>query len=259
MAYLDGWTRRACVIFQTTTGATKDAEFTIPASWDDFWDTIDTAGAQLRVTKADGVTGVTYQIGTKVSWSKANRLGNIEIEDLVFATGSAGVLWLYYGNATATDGAGSFTATTPTEIFVIVRRPTQPTITAAPAAPGELTPRIRLAKTTSDVRYIAWDITNELAPPVGTAYDGGKFEEPAALDFDVVQSGSPVGTMYTDANVYASEVDGRIYALTLIQAGTDANDYTAVLKVRTTIPDTANTIHRTLEYRALLSVNDPAE
>ena len=52
-------------------GASANYSVTIPSQLDDFWETVDASGAELRVTDADGVTVITYDLS---GFSKADAL-----------------------------------------------------------------------------------------------------------------------------------------------------------------------------------------
>jgi len=87
--------------------ASIDASVVLPVEWEAFWGAIDADGHELRVTDSNGRTAVTWKRG---NWTYASRLAQIDVNAWSPASDDATViLWLYWGNSGATDGAGTFT------------------------------------------------------------------------------------------------------------------------------------------------------
>ena len=73
----------------------------------------------------------------------------------------------------------------------------------------------------------------------------------------VTQGGAAQGAMVTVTRQRFVETPRGTFVRAFVQAGTDANDYTLELQLKTHVPD--ETAHRILEPRALLQVNDVSE
>ena len=98
MGWLDGWGKRIPIaVDNSTPSALNDVSVPIPEDWDDFWDTIDSSGFEIRVTEADGITAVTaYQWDSSPAFSKANKTGAIQIDGLTCHASDSGacLAWL---------------------------------------------------------------------------------------------------------------------------------------------------------------------
>lgn len=257
MAWLEGWGKRFPIsVYNSGSAGPYDVTTTIPASLDDFWDTIDSSGNEIRVTRADGVTAATYQWD---SFTLSTRTGTLSVNATTLGAANVTVLWVYYDNAGAASGAGSFTpaaAKTP----VIAQAPAGGLVLVArPELPGATAPAQRVSKSTGAGVFLWWELV-DLLPPIGRkAWDAPRLEEPAYLTWTIEQAGSPVGAMLSASTTHLVEVDGKTYVAVYAQAGTTANDYTGILTVSTVLPGTSHTVHRVIEARCLIQVLDPDE
>jgi hypothetical protein len=172
MAWLTGWKRRVAVTLNMGAKAgagTTDAEVVLDSTWDEFWGLIDTDGDEIRITKADGTTALTYQwkAGT---FSKANKTGTIEIDNAPHTVApSVTLIWLYYDQSGAASGAGVFVAAAPVSGYIDLLVPAQ-VVRAERQRPGQTTPTTTIAGTEASILSVCFDLRDMLRPRV-SAHD----------------------------------------------------------------------------------------
>lgn len=234
-------------------GASADYAITVPADHP-IWDTIDASGAEIRVTDADGQTVLTYQWS---GFSLANRTGTIQIDNFTAGTGIEQV-WLYWGMAGASSGAGSFVASAPRSGYIEMGEPGAVRIVPVAERPGATTPERVVTKLSSDSIWIWFDILPLLqrqAIPTGT--DGNRhsnLEEIRLVSYEVYSGASAQAAMITATS---PRIYGGRYIKVLVKAGSSGTDYTIRLTTTTTIPTQAS--GQTFARRVELKVYDVAE
>lgn len=238
---------------------TQDLTIVIPPDWDPFWTTIDDDGYGIRLTEANGLTVVDYQVS---SFTKATRTMELEVDDLVMG-GSAVLLWLYYDTDTPTDGAATFTATTPVATnYIHLGEPTGWILELRPDAPGQATPSQQIGKTEDDEILLWWKCVT-LEPRSAPYNTSTAYEEVyAVVTAYVLSSGTPDGTMTDNSKLRIVQGnDGFTYVRMLVKGGTSGTDYTVSITIETTVGSlaTGDQANRTINGRALLKVLDPSE
>lgn len=250
--YDDAYQFRALIT--VTSDGTDDVTITVPPDWDEFWDNIQSDGDDIRVTTFDGVTDIDYQWA---SFTYGTRTGVIEVDNYSSVTyAESGVLWLYFGNAAATDGSASFTASTPVDGFIHLGRPGNLVLDVTPDPPGATVPSQRIAKTSTAEIWVWWrliDLEKRSAPyNRSTSYE----ELKAVMHASVQTGGMDQSGMYDYNELRMVEgADGLTYIRSLILGGSDGTDYTITFNVVTGNGSST----RTQTARALLEVRDPAE
>lgn len=269
MAWKDGgWKYRIPIaIDNSTPSALVDVQIPIPEDFDLFWDTIDTAGDELRITQADGITDATYQLGASPAWSKANRTGIIELDGFTADGTDAGVVlgWLYWGLSGAGNGEGSFTVSTPVNGYLHMGAPAILGGGQRPI-PGSSRPERRIQKTVGERIYIWFELRNQLERRSRKYAKKFFWEEVQRVVSTISTGGSttPTSTMAEAASTRFVETPaGAFYVGVIVKAGTTATDYTIEPVIKTFAPeitiDTGALVqgqYRTLEPRALLRVED---
>ena len=252
--YAAAWTKRIPIAGAVTAGGsgptTADVQITIATDHDDFWTSVQADGDDVRVCSDDGKTLETYQLGT---WTYASRAGVIDVDNAAFEDGKMGVLYVYYGNASATDGSGSFTPSSAKTGRPAQACPAYPTIKGKPEEPGATAPRVRVFKAVEDETYVWWDVTDLLIKrclsSAGAPYlEGVKYVK----NYQVLNGGTPVGSTTDLAETRCIAHRGRAYVMALTKGGADDTDYTLELQVVTTEG-------RTLNLRALMLVRNVDE
>ena len=244
--YSKSWSMRWPVLVDNSGGGTSpvDLSIALPTVWPDFWDRVQSSGADVRVADADGVTLLTYQLN---SWNYANQTGTVEVDN--YSPPKAGepfVVWLYFGNAAASSAAGSFTASTPLTGYVHPGAATGPLLTGSPASVGSTEPGQRVQKTSKEITFLWLDLSREMER-LPVAHQGSvAFEEVQHLDYEVLNNG-------TDEASEKNWTELRVLPGSRIRihhtGGTDGDDRTLSLAVTTTTG-------RTLNPRVLLNVRD---
>lgn len=244
--YDEAWGRRWPIIVDNSAGGTSaiDVSIVVPSQFPDFWDYVDSAGADIRVTAADGVTLQTYQLS---GFDFANRVVTIELDNVTPpAASEMFVLWLYYGNSGASSAAGSFTASTPLTGYIHPGQTIGPIVRGDPPAPGSTEPAERLQKTSSEVLY-AWVDMRRVLEKFATKFeDSLAYEEVQSIDLDALNNGSDEASERTLADIRM--VNGPLIRINHT-GGSDSDDRTLSLTVTTTLG-------RVLNPRVLLNVRD---
>lgn len=244
---------RIPITVDSTAGAGGiDVTATIPPTLDAFWSYVASAGADVRLTDADGYTLLTFQLGA--GFSIATRTGTVEVDNWTSPAAQMCLLWLYWGSG-STSLAGSFVAAAPKTGYIDGSDPsTNPhRVVAVVERPGDNRPRARVAKKAAEEILVDWDLRGVLMGRLDT-YAGRKLDEEITYaSYAVLDSGgSAVAGMITQTSLRFI-ADGWIR--TLVKAGTAGNDYTIALTVVTV---NAGGQSRTLVFRAGLQVRDVA-
>lgn len=239
----------------TAGGATKDVDVVIPKDWDAFWDEIDTAGAELRVTAADGYTLLSYDVdnGSGGAFDRTNRLGRIRI-DGASVPGTANeclLFWVYYDSISAQGDASVAVVIASAETGYIDRGAPVGWIAAAgPPRPGRDRPNSVHGKSASDDGFLFLDVTALLERRSIDFAGKHYYEEPRAITYEVQLSSSEAAqaTMIDTASTRWLETKTRfgrsLYARLRVKAGTTALEYTLVATIPTCVPTQSGT-HRT--------------
>jgi len=158
--YNVSWLYRVPVSVDFSSGAgTKDTSFTVPATYDLFWDNVEDDKADIRITEADGETELTFQVS---SWNYATKSCTIQVDDVVSAQACQAQVWLYWGNSTATDPAGSFVPGAAVSAAIERLAPAGDIVLVGLERPGSTRPLHAIAVTSESVRPIYLDFTGLL-------------------------------------------------------------------------------------------------
>ena len=240
MAWLAGWSYRVPITANASALAgtgTKDVTCVMSATLSHFWANIDAPGAEIRVTKHDGTTALTYE-WEAASFSKVNMTGTLEIDNApYYQAPSVIVAWLYYGNAGAADGHGAVVPDTPISGYIEELQAYHP-ILLSEKNPGQTTPRDSVAVTTTETRPVSVSLAAMLRP-VSQAV-GGKMlgEEIADITAEVLNSaGAAVNGAVVVANIRVNagrRMLGQSFTVYVVGSTlADATDYTLSVTVYT--------------------------
>ena len=254
--YSTSWLyRRALTLAHSLGGAaTIDVSGTIPATDEEFWTNVQSAGQDVRITGPDGVTLLTFDLA---SFDTTNRTGTFEIDNYsVPATNKVSKAWLYYGNSGASTGLTTFSPFSAYNGYVELGDPVGRVVVVEPERSGVTIPRIDVVKTANEALFVDFDFSRMLENSV-IPYNGRpEWEEIAYLDaLEVLQNSVDQTSLYTTGN-HRFVGRGRVRAW--IKAGTTANDYTISCRVATVRPGDSS-IARILEGRARLRVRNTSE
>lgn len=238
MAWFDSsWGKRIPLSVDNTAGAAspKDVTFdlTLIDHLDEFWLNVQSAGEDVRVTDANGKTLETFDL---LSFNTTTRTGTLEVQNMVVSGSAVEQLWLYFDNSGASTAVTSFTPGTPLVANVATERPPRAFIVPMNRErPGDLKPSVAVHKDSGETIFLYWDIEDLLMSACGEGFQGQDlFEEVARATYDIEQAGGSQASLFDADSIRFIECDGRRYVRTNVKAGTDANDYTAVLTLTTT-------------------------
>lgn len=250
-------------------GATKDATIVIRPDWDEFWETIDTAGLELRVTAGDGYTLLAYSIddGSGGAFSRANRLGRILIDGMT-APGVAGeslAFFLYFDTSSTQGSAAVATTISAAEQGAIDRSsPSTWVSTVVTPRPGLDAPRATFGKGASDSAFVFFDLTELLELRRTRFARRLQYEEPAVATYEVqddagvAQAGMVDATYTRWIEMRGPTGSRRVFLRVRVKAGTAGDQYTVVATILTSVPFQTGA-HRTLTARAGFRVRDVLE
>ncbi len=261
----DVWTRRVPITLDNTVGAAGiDADVSIPAWFDAFWEVIDANGDELRVTHADGVTVLDYSVDGAAagSFDRSTRSGRLRIDGLTTpATPSVVLAWLYF-DSMAAQGAGSTstTITSPVDGLIDLARPSQLQTLAQPQRPGLTRPRHVLTKGGNE-QVNVWVHLLPLERQTSPGRAHRVYEEPWYLELSVLDDagGNNAGRFDLAKSSFVQVAGGRRIALKChVKAGDSGGAYVVVPRLGTVVPG-GSSVNRTLEPRVGLLVQDVNE
>lgn len=230
----DNWTQRAAISVDAvgSKAGALDLTITVPTVFDDFWDNVASDGADVRIIDPNGNTQLTYQLQT---WTYASKAATIEVDNYTIPAEGTPIVWLYWNYGSASDGQGSFTASTPVSGYVELGKPTSDRlIVCTREVPGNTNPRAEISKTAAEQLYVWWDVTPLLTQACKQINGRNLWEGVDYLQFQVLSGGADQSAMYDETETRLVECDGRLFAKTLVKAGTTATDYALSLTVGTT-------------------------
>jgi hypothetical protein len=268
--YTSNYRRRKAVTVRNTGGtATVDADTTIPKDLDEFWDVIDAAGAELRVTAADGFTLLTYDVdnGAGGAFDLPNRNGRIRIDAATAYSTADEVLlfWLYYDTVSAAGDGSSVVAMASIQTGYIDRgSPNWIGALVSPQRVGTDRPRHLNAKDATDLTHVWLDMSSFLERRGGKYAKRYDYEEPRRMTYTFVdQDGNPAVTLVSVDGVRWCEVTlkggrhRRLFLRVPITGGTADTNYTMRVSVYTEIPPQSS--HRILRFPVGFRVKNQLE
>jgi hypothetical protein len=245
------------VAVDNTAGGTANADvrITIPETLDDFWQNIDASGYQIRVTDSDGITEVSYKWN---SFTAASRTG---ILDIVGASGtttwsaqasSVPLLWVYVGDSNAGDDQDATAPAGAVLAGTISAEAPAGTIVVGQPAPGRSEPANRRSQTSTERKAYWFDFSKVLRGTVRKYNSRANFEEIDYVEVSSVSAGSGASIEVEADTRYVG--NRGMYVRVTVTGGSDATDYTVIVKATTKIPD--DTVYQVAEGRLLILVRD---
>lgn len=247
-----------CINHSAHDVAAKDVSVTVPADHELFWRSSAAGGVQsdgkdIRVTTANGTTLVTALELT--SFTYASRTLTMELDNASAGGSHDGeVLWLYWGNASATTVATTFVSASPLTGYILAGRPAPDReLTWRAEQFGVTAAADRIQKTANETILVAIRYRHMLAhrrmPYAGSLYE----EEPSTLTYGCYDGGSADGAM---VDLTAIRLDND-FIYVLLKAGSSGSTYTVRVVMVTTGSNTG--LARTVEYAFTLAVQTPTE
>jgi hypothetical protein len=231
--YDSDWPYRCAIAVDNTAGAAGSIDITFELDkTHPFWDQAASDGDDIRITDADGYTLLTVDTA---ALSVSGRTGTFEVDGYSAPAGQMCVIYLYWGNLTATDARSSFVPSGAKTGYADLRKPGPIVIDAAEERPAALRPRNTVSKSSTETKSVFFDFGRRLAKR-RELYEGRDLYE--GIDYVVVTAetqGSPTTAIYTASSTRI--IDGSIAAVQLT-GGTAGNDYTLRCKAVTTLGNT---------------------
>lgn len=243
----DDFERRSMVLVDNTAGggAATNASISVAADWEG-WAYVRSAGQDVRVTAADGVTAVTYDLE---SFDSSTRTGTIEVNGLSVTAGRLGVLWVYYGNATVADGQSSITLVSPVTGYLFPGAPVARGMHYTEEPQGATRPTPRFTKRVQEAGWIAVSFASALYPAQELRNDRQDYEELSEIVVDVQTGGSSQSSLFDATKTRGL---GKATILVWVKAGSADTTYTGIVRAYTNLG-------RVLEARFLLAVQNDTE
>lgn len=262
--YDEDWDFRLPIsVYQAASGGTSDdVTFVVPTHIDHFWENVAAAGADVRITDADGRTLETFDLD---AFDKSTRAGTFEIDNATLTEDAVNLFWLYYGNSAATTAVTSFAPSGPTSGDVAVELPAGIVVAAVSERPGATKPTTEIAKTPDEEVNVYIELTGSLVGRARTSEGDNRFEEPSWLYGAVYRAGTLQVYATHSIDVEQSkcrfiEHKGRLFARIRVRGGADDTDYTLSAMVQTTGLDGQTFSNpRIIEPRALIKVREVSE
>ena len=234
--------------------STVDVEITVPPRWDHFWGNIRSDAFDVILTAADGVTVLDFQ---RSSFNLATRTLVLQVGafPVLNDADTESLIWLYYGDAAATDEAGTPVIGATVNGVVYLGQPTVPRIDVTRRPRATLSDIVD--KSTDEIVYIWFHIGQLLERQRHP--DGGSitFEEVKDVRVQVIEDGAVRPGMAGLVSKFALDQSDRLWVGAGVQAGISDQDFTVSVRIGTEIPSQTN--HRVLNPRALLRVRDLTE
>ena len=229
--YDSGYRGRAPVaVYNAGASGSYDASISVPAGWDAFWTLIQSDGDDVRVTTSNGVTLATYQ------WSGfvySTRSGSIELDNVSLIAGGTTLFYLYFRNASAAAGSGSFVAASPKTGTIVPYNPAGGRLARyEQERPGAAVPRTEWTKNAAE-SFIGWfDFSPALVRARQGARQHDQYDEIASITYDVQTGGASQASMFDASSVLVMD---RGLVGVLVKAGTTNTNYTVICTVTTTL------------------------
>jgi len=240
-------------------GAAADVSITVPVDYDHFWDNVQADGDDVRLVLSDGKTKTTYVLTT---WTYASRIAVIEADAITMSPDDTILcLWLYYGNATATDGAGAPTIMSAKTGVIQLAGPGRPRIIASRSRPGATKPDLQIAKTTDETLFV-WQRIDGLVSRRSRASAAKPGREAIVYAGYTVETGGAAQASMVDNDTirFLETPDGAFWCRMTVKAGSDSTNYTLSPIYYTSTDTSAGvTADQVINPRALIKVRDVSE
>lgn len=253
--YNSSWSYRLPVSIDNSasTLTTIDVGGAFPVDLYHLWNNSQTDGDDIILTEADGITQISAANGNCTGWdlnsggtfNGATFTGGIQIDGWTGATANQiNIIWLYYGNNAATNTRDGTVSLSGAKTYALAKadvRSLTPKWGSFPENAGATTPRISIPKTTNETIDVYIDFRAELARRRFPYQTRLLYEEIKSIDLSCATAS------VVDETAVQLVSDSVVKAR--VTAGSDATDYTPILKVTTTLG-------RVLDRRFILKVND---
>lgn len=231
--YHSDWPHRLPIsVDRTGTTGANDVTISLPTTLQHLWDNVDTNGEDIRVTDADGVTLLTFDLA---SFNKTNQVGTLEIDGWAGPDSEHGLAWLYYGASGKSTGISAFSPSSAITGYITPEAPDR-VLQLAPEQPGAANPRVIISKQIADQILLYIPVSLEFSRRARGDYQGqDSYEELKSYDFIVTDAGAAQASMVAEASVRVVQVGtGQLYIRVLVKAGSSGSYYQGELLLTST-------------------------
>jgi len=227
---------RIPVAVDNNSGAsTIDVTLTLPKDFGLFWANVATTGHDIKLTDSDGFTELTWQ---RQTWNHGTKTAVLEIDGWSPVDPDATVIaYLYFGEASPTDSAGSFTASGAKTGKVLAGLPPAgiTIIQAVPLEPGTSVPQARFSWPPGQDGYIVFDVTDHLAKQASIFNGSADFEEVAAVEIETRNGGVVYSGGNTPSKTRVSQYNGRTLVWMFLLGSVDGQTYIDEISITTSL------------------------
>lgn len=227
-----------------TAAGSVDATIALTALAAEFWATIQSDADDVRVSRADGLAMISYDLE---SLNYAGKTVTVELDGLTHhVTNTMTVIWVYFGDSDATNLADGITASSPLTGYTLFTGPGEEPIYSLGSPAGTTATVNRRQKRSSETVFLWFAVGpfGDLAYPFkGRALPP---EGPQSLSSVATAVAGYVGTVTaatSSIRLYQAP-SGEVFARVTASGGTTANSYDLVLTVVTTEGRTLNGVVR---------------
>ena len=229
--YSSSYNYRYPVIIDALGGGGSSATITgsviLPGQWSAFWDKIRSDAYDAILVNTEGAL-MDFE---RQDFNYANKTLTLKFDSLAILNDDAmNMIWLYWGNSTATDQEQSVTLSSPKSGYVWLGRPKNMVVNNTQFNVGSASPIASFTKNDVTKTYIWFNVQSLLSERISTYNKFLSLEQIKYVQVSVLNSGG------VDQTAMYNENRTRIipgYVGVYVQAGTNNTDYTVQLKVIT--------------------------
>lgn len=227
-----------------TAAGVVDATIALTGLAAEFWATIQADGDDVRACDASGAVAIDYDLE---SFNYSAKTVTIELDNLTHhTTNTVTVVWIYFGDADATNAEDGITTSSPLTGYTLFTGPGAEPVYDLGSPVGATTPTQRRQKRSTETLYLWFRVGpfGELAYPYEESALPPEGPRSLSCSASVVPGGSGTLTANTSAIRLFQASNGELFARVTISGGASANDYDLVLTVITTEGRTLNGVVR---------------
>ena len=243
--YNSNWALRLPVSINNLGGSgTIDATLTVAQDVAVFWDNVKSDGFDVRFADRSGNALLAYN---RAAFNYSAKTATFDIDSITVGNSdSTAAIYMYFGNAGATDGSTSPTITSAKTASLELAAPGSPRVNLAPFRPGETIAQQRLTKAALEEIDVWIDCRTALQRRSKASEGSTRYEEIDYITVAVLSSGVDDAGRHDETKTTISDPG---WVKVRVKGGSSGSDYTLVVTVGTSQS-------RVLEARAIVDVQD---
>jgi len=227
-----------------TAAGSVDATIALTALAAEFWATIQADADDVRVSRADGLAGISFDLE---SLNYAAKTVTIELDGLTHHISTTmTVIWVYFGDSDATNLEDGITTSSPLTGYTLFSGPGDEPVYALGSPVGATTPVNRRQKRSTEAIFVWFAVGpfGDLAYPFkGRALPPEGPQSLSSVATVLVGGAGTVTAATSSIRLYQDDA-GQVFARVTASGGTTGNSYDLVLTVVTTEGRTLNGVVR---------------